>query len=235
MVRPSYNPQTAYVRARVDGLVSGYFEWMGAASYTSDQRTSAMHGKQFLLDAVFAGLDADSVSGRLDFQHSVPEGAYRLVVNFEVRRDEHDRKSPMESYRLAVDAQGHTLQKWVLSNGEEQHKLASFSSDDGNSSTPMALRWRCRDFRIPRSLRPDWRAAGKPHSLAVRHLARSLAGGLVAAGGLDRSVCGSSGRSWRTISTAFHRTTNSVTLIKSTLTLSHTLIESLCQTEEVNR
>ncbi len=82
--RPSYIPQTAYVSARVDGLVSGYFEWMGAASYTSDQRTSAMHGKQFLLDAVYAGLDADSVSGRLDFYHGVPEGAYRLVVNFEV-------------------------------------------------------------------------------------------------------------------------------------------------------
>ena len=55
MTRPSYIPQTAYIRARVDGAVSGYFEWMGAASYTSDQRTSAMHGKQFLLDAVYAG------------------------------------------------------------------------------------------------------------------------------------------------------------------------------------
>ncbi len=41
VVRPSYIPQTAYVRARVDGLVSGYFEWMGAASYTSDHRSSA--------------------------------------------------------------------------------------------------------------------------------------------------------------------------------------------------
>ncbi len=151
VVRPSHNPQSAYVSAKVDGLVSGYFEWMGAASYTSDQRTSAMHGKQFLLDAVFAGLDADSVSGRLDFQHSVPEGAYRLVVNFEVRRDGHDRKSPMESYRLAVDAQGAMLQKWVLSNGEEQHKLASFSSDDGASGTngvEVALQ-EIFEFRVP--------------------------------------------------------------------------------------
>jgi hypothetical protein len=151
VVRPSYIPQTAYVRARVDGLVSGYFEWMGAASYTSDQRTSAMHGKQFLLDAVFAGLDADSVSGRLDFQHGAPEGAYRLMVNFEVRRDERDRKSPMESYRLAVDAQGQTLQKWVLSNGEERRKLATFSSDNGNSNThgvEVALR-EIFEFRVP--------------------------------------------------------------------------------------
>jgi alpha-amylase/alpha-mannosidase (GH57 family) len=151
VVRPGYIPQTAYVRARVDGLVSGYFEWMGAASYTSDQRTSAMHGKQFLLDAVFAGLDADSVSGRLDFQHGAPEGAYRLMVNFEVRRDEHDRKSPMESYRLVVDAQGQTLQKWVLSNGEERRKLATFSSDNGNSNThgvEVALR-EIFEFRVP--------------------------------------------------------------------------------------
>src|ERR1022692_219651 len=151
VVRPSYIPQTAYVRARVDGLVSGYFEWMGAASYTSDQRTGAMHGRQFLLDAVFAGLDADSVSGRLDFQHGVPEGAYRLMVNLEVRRDERDRKSPLESYRLVVDAQGQTLQKWVLSNGEEHHKLATFSSDNGNSNThgvEVALR-EIFDFRFP--------------------------------------------------------------------------------------
>jgi hypothetical protein len=151
VLRRSYIPQTAYVRAQVDGLVSGYFEWMGAASYTSDQRTSAMHGKQFLLDAVFAGLDADSVSGRLDFQHSVPEGAYRLTVGFEVRRDGDDRKSPIESYRLTVDAQGPTLQKWVLSNGEERHILGSFSCNNGNSGTngiEVALR-EVFEFRIP--------------------------------------------------------------------------------------
>ncbi len=154
VARSSYTPQTAYVRARVDGLISGYFEWMGAASYTSDQRTSAMHGRQFLLDAVFAGLDGDSVSGRLDFQHKVPEGDYRLVVNLEVRHDGHDRKSPMASYRLAVDAQGKTLQRWVFSNGAERHKLASFSSDNGNFRTngvEVAL-GEIFEFRIPFAL-----------------------------------------------------------------------------------
>ncbi len=154
VIRPSYIPQTAYVRARVDGLVSGYFEWMGAANYTSDQRSSAMHGRQFLLDAVFAGLDADSVSGRLDFQHGVPEGVYRLAVSFEVHRDWHDRKAAMESYRLAVDAQGQALQKWVLSNGEERRKLASFSSGNGNCDTnevEVAL-GEIFEFRVPLEL-----------------------------------------------------------------------------------
>ncbi len=154
VVRPSYIPQSAYVRACVDGLVSGYFEWMGAASYTSDHRTSAMHGKQFLLDAVFAGVDADSVSGRLDFQHGLPEGAYRLMVNLEVRHDGHDRKSAIASHRLAVDAFGSTLQKWVLSNGEERHKLATFSADNGDVGTngvEVALQ-EIFEFRIPFSL-----------------------------------------------------------------------------------
>ncbi|HUI84552.1 MAG TPA: glycoside hydrolase family 57 protein [Candidatus Binatia bacterium] len=133
VVRPSYTPQTAYVRARVDGLVSGYFEWMGAASYTSDQRTSAMHGRQFLLDAVYAGLNEDSVSGRLDFCHGVPEGAYRLVVSFEVWREKAQRKSAPDSYRLTVDAQGRVVQRWGLTNGEERRKLAGFSADNGSA------------------------------------------------------------------------------------------------------
>jgi alpha-amylase/alpha-mannosidase (GH57 family) len=136
VLRPSYIPQTAYVRARVDGLVSGYFEWMGAASYTSDQRTSAMHGKQFLLDAVYAGLNEDSVSGRLDFHHAVPEGEYRLVVNFEVWSDDDGRnKAEANSFRLTVDVRGREIQKWVLTNGEERHRLANFSAGNGNTNT----------------------------------------------------------------------------------------------------
>ncbi|HEX8797900.1 MAG TPA: hypothetical protein VF772_04765, partial [Terriglobales bacterium] len=134
-VRPGYHPQTAYVRARVDGLVSGYFEWMGAASYTSDQRTSAMHGKQFLLDAVYAGLDADSLSGRLDFHAGLPPEPYQIVVNIEVSGDARDRSAPVDSYRLVVDAQGHNLVRWVLSNGSERNILASYPGDNGNAGT----------------------------------------------------------------------------------------------------
>src|SRR6516165_6475342 len=112
--RPSYHPQTAYVHATVDGLVSGYFEWMGAAGYTSDQRSSAMHGKQFLLDAVYAGLDSNSVSGRLDFYMGLPEGPYQIILNFEVTADARDRNSGSSSYRMVVDAQGAHLLGWVL-------------------------------------------------------------------------------------------------------------------------
>jgi hypothetical protein len=84
---------------------------------------------------VYAGLDADSVSGRLDFHHGVPDGGYRLVVNFEVWASEGDVKAEPMPFRLTVDAHGRQLQKWVLTNGEERHKLANFSADNGNTNT----------------------------------------------------------------------------------------------------
>jgi alpha-amylase/alpha-mannosidase (GH57 family) len=145
-VRPSYNPQTAYVRATVDGSVTGYFEWMGAASYTSDQRTSAMHGKQFLLDSVYAGVDADSLSGRLDFQEGLPEGTYQIVVNIDVTHDAKDRNSTVSSYRLVASADGHNLLNWVLSNGDERNVLASASG--GSADVELAI-IEIFEFRVP--------------------------------------------------------------------------------------
>ena len=54
VARPYFVPQTAYVHPRIDGAVVRYFDWIGAAMYTADRRSSAMHGKQFLLDSVHA-------------------------------------------------------------------------------------------------------------------------------------------------------------------------------------
>ena len=56
-MRPAVVPQTAYIHPRITGDMVRYFEWMGAAVYTADRRAGAMHGKQFLLDAVHAGID----------------------------------------------------------------------------------------------------------------------------------------------------------------------------------
>jgi len=79
-VGPSFVPQTAYIHPRVTGDKVRYFEWMGAAMYTADKRAGAMHGKQFLLDSVYAGIDASHVYGRLDFMGKVPEEDFDLVV-----------------------------------------------------------------------------------------------------------------------------------------------------------
>ncbi len=68
-----------------------------------------------------------------------------------MRRDLHDRKSALDTYRLTADAQGNTLQKWVLTNGEERRKLASSSAEDGHAranGAEVALA-EIFEFRIP--------------------------------------------------------------------------------------
>ena len=82
-VRPSFVPQTAYIHPKITGDKIRYFEWMGAAVYTADHRAGAMHGKQFLLDSVYAGIDSTQLYGRLDFTGNVPEEDFELVVNVE--------------------------------------------------------------------------------------------------------------------------------------------------------
>ncbi|MCU1306873.1 MAG: glycoside hydrolase, family 57 [Acidobacteriaceae bacterium] len=59
--------QTAYVTPRIDGEATGYFDWIGAAHYSGDRRNSAMHGKKFLLDSAYAGMDNEFLYTRLDF------------------------------------------------------------------------------------------------------------------------------------------------------------------------
>src|SRR5205823_6000037 len=90
--RPSFVPQTAYIHPRVAGDMVRYFEWIGAAMYTADQRSGAMHGKSFLLDSVYAGIDETSVYGRLDFAGKVPESSFELVVNIESWADRSEER-----------------------------------------------------------------------------------------------------------------------------------------------
>src|SRR6266550_4895604 len=82
--RPSFTPQSAYIHPRITGDMVRYFAWMGAAVYTADHRSGSMHGKQFLLDSVYAGIDERNVYGRLDFADGkVPDIDFELVVNLE--------------------------------------------------------------------------------------------------------------------------------------------------------
>lgn len=65
--RPAFHPQTAYIRPRIDGAAAGYFDWLGAAQYSADLRSAAMHGKTFLLQAAYLGQDAENLYCRVDF------------------------------------------------------------------------------------------------------------------------------------------------------------------------
>jgi alpha-amylase/alpha-mannosidase (GH57 family) len=153
-VRPAFTPQTAYIHPRITGDKIRYFEWMGAAIFTADQRAGAMHGKQFLLDCVYAGINGTFVYGRLDFAGPVPDMEFDLVVNLESWAHGEDR--PKRALRVDAKVRDQTVAKWTVDGRDELVSTASVVSSSVVSSTSddeaarVAL-LRSFEFRLPLS------------------------------------------------------------------------------------
>ena len=143
-VRSAFTPQTAYIHPRVAGDKVQYFEWMGAAVYTADHRAGAMHGKQFLLDAVYAGIDATHLYGRLDFSGQVPEEEFEVVVNVESWAASEQR--PRRSVRIEAVAKDRRLKNWKMENGTPEKLLASASQIDDRVKLALLRNF---EFKLP--------------------------------------------------------------------------------------
>src|SRR5215469_1806098 len=169
--RPSFIPQTAYIHPSISGDLVRYFEWMGAAMYTGDQRSGSMHGKTFVLDSVYAGIDESNIYGRLDFTGSAPESGFELVVNLECWPPEGQR--PRRVLRVGVYVNQGVIQCWKVSLGDEGQLLAS--SDHGREYREIKLViQRNFEFKLPLTYllaSPiSFPSAGKPDSLPVTRL-----------------------------------------------------------------
>ena len=144
-MRPAVIPQTAYIHPRITGDMVRYFEWMGAAVYTADRRAGAMHGKQFLLDSVHAGIDETYVYGRLDFvENLVPTVDFELVVNLESWAAEEQR--PRRALRLDAAVMSGKIRSWKISLSEADQVLAS--TDRPSDQVGVAL-VRNFEFKLP--------------------------------------------------------------------------------------
>jgi alpha-amylase/alpha-mannosidase (GH57 family) len=144
-VRPSVLPQTAYIHPHVTGELIRYFEWMGAAMYTADRRAGAMHGKQFLLDAVHAGIDQAFVYGRLDFvEDKVPVENLELVVNLESWVGTGPR--PQRSLRLDVGAESGRIRSWKVTVAGTDRPLAVREQPTEDVAVALA---RTFEFKLP--------------------------------------------------------------------------------------
>jgi alpha-amylase/alpha-mannosidase (GH57 family) len=164
-VRPAFAPQTAYIHPRITGDKIRYFEWMGAAVFTADQRAGAMHGKQFLLDSVYAGINSEFVYGRLDFAVPVPDKEFDLVVNLESWASEEAR--PRRSLRLDAKVRDGKLTGFTV-NGREDSSPATAAKGDDGAKVALA---RSFEFRLPLS----WLIAA-PASAPNPEVAQSVAG-----------------------------------------------------------
>jgi alpha-amylase/alpha-mannosidase (GH57 family) len=94
-------PQTAYIQPRIDTPNIGYFDWLGAASFTADRRGSAMHGKEFLLERAYAGINEDDLFLRLDVARDL-SGDYLLEVGIEVLPASVDRGRKAHTARFQL-------------------------------------------------------------------------------------------------------------------------------------
>jgi alpha-amylase/alpha-mannosidase (GH57 family) len=118
--KPQFTPQTAYIHPAVDGRNIGYFEWLGAASHAADRYSSAMHGKMFLLDTGYAGIDEKNLYCRADFMESPQEwanGNTRMVVAIEVA----DGGKPARTFRLETDISEGQVRGWKFCENGNEH------------------------------------------------------------------------------------------------------------------
>ncbi|HZQ19386.1 MAG TPA: glycoside hydrolase family 57 protein [Terriglobales bacterium] len=111
-LQPSIAPQTHYIHPRITGDMVRYFEWMGAAHYSADRRSGAMHGKVFLLDSIYAGIDEESVYGRLDFAGVLSESDFEITVIAESWAENSNR--PRRALRLNAEVVGSKIASWNI-------------------------------------------------------------------------------------------------------------------------
>jgi alpha-amylase/alpha-mannosidase (GH57 family) len=139
-----FTPQSANIHPRITGDPVRYFEWMGAAVYTPDRRAGAMHGKQFLLESMYAGVDETSVYGRLDFAENAAENRFEIVVNIEPSVP--DEKDSRRSFRINAEVEEGTLRSWSVSVSDQQEPVTT--SGQHQSEAQVAL-GRSLEFRLP--------------------------------------------------------------------------------------
>jgi alpha-amylase/alpha-mannosidase (GH57 family) len=126
LTRSTFVPQTAYVRPIIDGHVSSYFDWMGAAMFSSDRKGGSMHGKLFVLEAIHAGVDEKHLYGRLDFAANLPEGNATVTLHLALR----DGEQTKANLRFDVELAQGILSDWKLRN-ERKGVIASKSRTSG--------------------------------------------------------------------------------------------------------
>jgi len=147
--RPAFIAQANFIRPRIDGEITRYFEWMGAAMYTADMRAGAMHGKQYFLDSVYAGVDEHFLYGRVDFAGGVPGMSFDLVINMESQAG----KSSEAHRKLRLDAsvENKALQSWSVTNPQSGAQIAVQNADAAyseKSPVQVAIK-KVFEFRVP--------------------------------------------------------------------------------------
>ncbi|HWQ53370.1 MAG TPA: glycoside hydrolase family 57 protein [Bryobacteraceae bacterium] len=66
-------PASGPITPVIDGVITSYFEWIGAGMYRVDERSGSMHGRKFLVKELYYGSDGEHFYLRVDFQSGAEE------------------------------------------------------------------------------------------------------------------------------------------------------------------
>lgn len=112
--KPQFTPQSAYISPRLDGAGGSYFEWLGAAVHIADRHSSVMHGKAFLLDTGYAGIDEHNLYCRVDFMEKASDWVAqdsRLLVTIKSQSP----GASEQNYKLDASIGAVSIQGWTFS------------------------------------------------------------------------------------------------------------------------
>jgi len=143
LTRSKLHPQTAYVRPVIDGQVSSYFDWMGAAMFSSDRRGGSMHGQMFVLEAIYAGIDEENLYARLDFAATLPQGDATATLHLALL----DGEQMIANLRLEMELSQEHLTGWKLHNGGK----AALASQGKPAGVEVAL-GKVLEIKLPMKL-----------------------------------------------------------------------------------
>lgn len=80
-----HTPPTGPVRPKIDGVVTSYFEWLGAGIYRVDPRSGAMHGRKLVIQELSYGSDGQNLYVRIDFEASAAAALSGVDAHFTVQ------------------------------------------------------------------------------------------------------------------------------------------------------
>ena len=154
----TFTPQMAYIHPHIDGDITGYFDWVGAAMYAADRRTAAMHGKAFVLKTLYAGIDESTFYGRVDVERESLESDVDIVLDIESSAPTHyppDQPIAGKRFKIVAPLRQGVLGEWTLASitassgngqGEEEHPLDA-------AQAGVLVRWkRILECQIPLQL-----------------------------------------------------------------------------------
>jgi alpha-amylase/alpha-mannosidase (GH57 family) len=75
---------TGQIQPQIDGMVTNYFEWLGAGLYLPDPRSGSMHGAATVWEALYYGFSPEALFLRLDFSQAFAQDHSEFEVRVNV-------------------------------------------------------------------------------------------------------------------------------------------------------